>query len=259
MNELRILLLIFGGCIVAGIYIWGTMKGRKQQRQQTVRDPLPKEDVPELRVTGKSTPEIDYSSALAGLQQSLSSARRSAPEQAVLRTGDDALQSAVNKDKPFSSGAPGTAEKQSSPEPGGSDDEGAVPQRIIIFHIIPRARERLEGSAIMQAVVELELLPGEMRIFHHYGIGEMKMDKPLFSLANMIEPGSFELDRMDAFSTPGLVMFMCLPCAIDAQVVFELMLNTAQRLAEMLSADVCDETRRLLGDEKVESIRKTLV
>lgn len=77
-------------------------------------------------------------------------------------------------------------------------------------------------------------------------------------MANMLEPGNFDIDSMDSFNTSGLVMFMCIPCVIDAQVIFELMLNTAQRLAEMLGADVCDERHKLLTDEKLEEIRYSL-
>ena len=99
---------------------------------------------------------------------------------------------------------------------------------------------------------------GPLNIFHHYGVGEMKMDEPLFSLANMLEPGVFDVENMEKFATPGLAMFMTLPGIIDGQVVFELMLNTAFRLAALLKADVCDEKRILLDEEKIEIIRTSI-
>ena len=84
------------------------------------------------------------------------------------------------------------------------------------------------------------------------------MDKPLFSLANMVEPGNFDINTMEQMNTPGLVMFQCLPSPIDPQVIFELMLNTAQRLAEILAADVCDDSRKLIDESKLNSIRLSL-
>ena len=40
--------------------------------------------------------------------------------------------------------------------------------------------------------------------------------------------------------------------------MFELLLNTAQRLAAFLGADVCDENRALINEQKIELIRKIL-
>ncbi len=265
MSELRLYLLIFGVIVIVAIYTWGTLKNRKNQRQQTVHDPLPRHDIPEVRVETQPAAEIDYASALQGLTRSLAEDREFEPvSTAMPATGE--VEDLPVETPPMDDSMPGL--KSSEPvmniEPStkqAEEEEQAqlrAPEKLVILHIIPRGKNSLEGQDILSAMNKLDMVHGEMEIFHHYGVGQMKMESPLFSLANMVEPGNFDANNMSTFSTPGLVMFLCLPSAIDPQVIFELMLNTAQRLADMLGADVCDESRKLIDEKKLDAIRQSL-
>ncbi len=265
MSELRLYLLIFGVFVIAGIYTWGTLKNRKTHRQQTVHEPLPRHDIPEVRVETQPAAEIDYAATLQGLTQSLAEDREFDPASTAMpatETGEDMPVEPVPPDFPLNETEPAAPVMENNPSQQGSMTGEAVepraPDKIIVLHIIPRGENALEGQAILSAMSELGMVHGEMEIFHHYGVGQMKMESPLFSLANMVEPGNFDPGTMSTFSTPGLVMFLCLPSPIDPQVIFELMLNTAQRLADMLGADVCDETRKLIDEKKLDTIRQSL-
>ena len=259
MSDLRLILVIAGIFIIAGIYLWGTWKLRKRQRQQTVTQHLPVENVPQLKISTTDDPEIDYSSTLAGLNESLyhskEGPRFSSSEQLLVQNDNSPREEvqlelsrkfSLEKDKSTDT----TDQCKATSKPNGRE--------LIVLHIIPRGKEYIEGSTILHAASELDMKLSSMQVFHHHGIGEMKMGEALFSLANMMEPGNFELENIDRLTTPGLVMFMTLPTVIDDQVVFELMLNTAQRLAAFLGADVCDENRALINEQKIESIRKIL-
>ncbi len=265
MNDLRIVLLVFGVCVIAGIYIWGTLQSRKLHRHQTIRDRAAVNDSVDVKIASIPDNDVDYSSALAVLNQSIATSREEPVETDVLKAGNgqhdllpDELQmenetggSSEERDTPQDSAA--------SIDPGHTErGTGDVNRQIITLHIIPRANSVIDGEAILDAVEQLDMAMGEMQIFHHFGVGEMKMEKELFSLANMMEPGSFNFETMENFTTPGLVMFMCLPAVIDGQVVFELMLSTARRMADMFNADVCDENRALINEQKVESIRSII-
>ena len=72
----------------------------------------------------------------------------------------------------------------------------------------------------------------------------------------MVEPGYFDLDRVDSLSTPGLAMFLQLPGPLDGAVAFELFLNTAQRLAETLSADLYSAPKALLDGVTIDKMRR---
>ena len=265
MNDLRLILLVLGVCVIAGIYIWGTLKNRRQQRHQTIQDRASVDTLADMKITSKPDADIDYSSALDGLNKSISALRKETVNTMPadnIKQQNDLLRSGEHAKKEALKGQQASHPVQNSKTPvdsGPAQTEASVShQRITTLHIIPRAKELLDGKVILLAMEELGMTLGEMQIFHHFGIGEMKMEKALFSLANMMEPGNFDIETMDEFATPGLVMFMCMPSIVDAQVVFELMLNTAKRMAEMLAADVCDENRNLINEQKLESIRSTI-
>ena len=74
----------------------------------------------------------------------------------------------------------------------------------------------------------------------------------------MFEPGSFDLEKIDSINTRGLSLILSLPTPIDGQVVFELMLNTAQRLAEQLGGEIRDPNHKLINDLHISSIRQNI-
>lgn len=135
---------------------------------------------------------------------------------------------------------------------------GELRQSELIIPIYIVARREFEGSDIFPVLGELGLRYGEMKIFHHYGMGEIKIKKPIFSLANMMEPGTFDPDSTEEFSTPGLVLFMRLPGPFGGRVAFELMLNTGQKIAEILEGNLEDEHHRSLTQQVIQTLRERI-
>ncbi|MEX2523867.1 MAG: cell division protein ZipA [Gammaproteobacteria bacterium] len=226
MNDLRLLLLLLGIAILAGLYIRERMRSRE--------DPFPDEPDTDadsqawdgLKITARGDEE-DYSAALAALRRN----RVSAADEA-----NEPVKNDVRSDE--------TAKA----------DGGRQPE-VFILHVMADAGESYRGPELLAALENLGLVFGDMRIFHHYGIGDMKTDRPLFHLANMLEPGYFEPDNMADFSTRGVSLFMQLPSPLDAEVVFELMLNTAGQLADTLGGRVMNQDRMPLTEEDIELLR----
>ena len=69
------------------------------------------------------------------------------------------------------------------------------------------------------------------------------------------EPGAFDPATLDEFQTAGIALFMQLPGHRAASLVFELMLNTAQRLAQALRGEVLDDTRQPLSSQSIDLLR----
>lgn len=131
----------------------------------------------------------------------------------------------------------------------------AEPTLITLF-LRPRGDGSFIGPAIVRNLNAVGMRHGDMRIFHHFGTEELRSKSPLFSVANMFEPGYFDLNRIEAFRTQGLVMFMPLPSELDGPVSFELFLSTAQRLAEGLRANLMSDPETSLEIPVVESLRE---
>ena len=112
------------------------------------------------------------------------------------------------------------------------------------------------GEFIIQSLNAVGLRFGDMDIFHHYGAGKLQTEMPLFSVANMVEPGTFDLRRIERFNTMGLVFFLQLPTALDGAVSFELFLNTAQRLTEALGGELYANPKTPLDSHLIEDMRK---
>lgn len=269
MDSLRLFILVIGLSIIAGIYLWGTLKGKKRdretQRKRTIRD-LPQQEQESFSVT-TDMPEadIDYSGILSEISDSRTTQspvpeglpkQSEMPEKSPPITGNESV-SITQSSLSFSS-SPKTKFEKSEPEPESDAEQAKDRQDIVRLHVLSRAGESFHGQDIMTSCAEVDLRFGPMNIFHHYGVGEMKMDQALFNLANMIEPGSFDMNEIEDFQTSGLVLFLCLPTEFDSQLVFELMLNTARRLAVLLNGEVCDEQRRIIDDAKISQIRDTL-
>ena len=131
----------------------------------------------------------------------------------------------------------------------------ALPVKILQINIVA-GKGRFNGQDILKVVDEIGLQPGEMQILHRYAPGSRKV---LFSAANLVEPGSFPLDSMEGFSTPGLTLFAKLPGPLDGMKVYSAMLDAARRLAESLGGGLQDETHSDLTKQTIEHTRAEIL
>jgi cell division protein ZipA len=96
-----------------------------------------------------------------------------------------------------------------------------------------------------------------MGIFHRLLDGKRELG-PIFSVANMLKPGNFDLGRLESLRSPGLSFFMTLPAPIPALDAWDAMLPTSQRMAELLDGLVLDDERNALGRQRIAHIRDEL-
>jgi len=130
-------------------------------------------------------------------------------------------------------------------------------ERIVTLFVIAREGSLFNGPDLIVAAEKAGLEFGDMGIYHRLVDGKRELG-PIFSVANMLKPGNFDLGRLDALHTPGLSFFMTLPAPIPALDAWDTMLPTAQRLAELLDGQVLDEERNALGRQRIAHIRDEL-
>lgn len=127
---------------------------------------------------------------------------------------------------------------------------------IIAFYIVARPGRQFSGTDIFTILEEMHFEHGEMDIFHCYHLGDLTFKQSVLSIANLLEPGTFNREQVDTFTTPGLALFMQLPSPFDGRVAFEFMLNTSYRLATVLEGRVENKQHRPLDAEIVNKLRQ---
>lgn len=118
----------------------------------------------------------------------------------------------------------------------------ASEEKVIVLNIMAGNGRSFYGAGIMNALNETGMEYGEMDIFHY--TLENAGGMPLFSLANALNPGTFDIRTMADLTTPGLTLFMRLPGPLDGVAAFDAMYDTAVRLADLLGGILCDAQRR---------------
>lgn len=130
-------------------------------------------------------------------------------------------------------------------------------ERIVTLFVVAREGMPFHGPDLVVAAEKAGLEFGDMGIYHRLLDGKRELG-PIFSVANMLKPGNFDLGRLDALRTPGVSFFMTLPAPLPALDAWDAMLPTAQRLAELLDGHVLDEERNALGRQRIAHIRDQL-
>jgi cell division protein ZipA len=130
-------------------------------------------------------------------------------------------------------------------------------EKVVSLIVAARAGTLLHGSDIVVAAEKAGLLFGDMQIFHRLPDVHPEAG-PIFSVANVVKPGNFDLRRPDQTQTPGVTFFMTLPGPLPALDAWEAMLPAAQRFAELLDAVVLDDERNALGRQRIQFLRDEL-
>jgi len=115
-----------------------------------------------------------------------------------------------------------------------------VEREIIVMHVRAKAADGFNGSDLLQILLACDMRYGEKDILHRHEKAEGKGCLQ-FSVANMLEPGTFNLEDINSFRTPGVTFFMTLPGPEDAMQAFDCMIETANCLVKNLDARLLDE------------------
>jgi cell division protein ZipA len=160
---------------------------------------------------------------------------------------EDAPQSEMDLDAPAGAGAGSNAGRRVSDEF----------DKIVTLYIAARAGAKLRGPDIVVAAEKTGLTDGHMHIYHRLVEGHPERG-PVFSVANIMKPGGFDMATIQSLETPAIAFFLTLPAPVPALDAWETMLPTAQRMAELLDGVLLDESRNALGRQRIQHLRDEL-
>jgi len=121
----------------------------------------------------------------------------------------------------------------------------SVEPEVLAVSVVMPDGEQISGAALLPVLLTLGLKYGDMDIFHRHQ-DNAGNGKVTFSLANIMNPGTFDLDALETFNTRGLTLFMTLPNAGDSFEVFQHMLNAAKQIAIEFGAQLLDDKRSVM-------------
>jgi cell division protein ZipA len=128
---------------------------------------------------------------------------------------------------------------------------------VFMLNVVSRSPHGFSGEDILHILLACDLRFGDMNFFHRHEF-EAGRGAIQFSVANMMQPGVFDIDNMADLNTPGLVFFLTLPGPEDMMKAFDYMLETAQAVARNLGGDVLDESRSVLTRQALEHCRQRI-
>ncbi len=145
-----------------------------------------------------------------------------------------------------------------SPNAGRSiEQETSHQSEVIVINVMAQEGRVFEGNDLLQVLVTAGLRFGEMNIFHHR-LNNKNKGPLIFSVANILNPGTFDLNEMEEFSTIGISLFLALPAQINNLQAFEQMLEVAQQVRGALDGELKDDHRSIMTAQTIEHYRQRI-
>ena len=231
--ELRIALLLIGLAVLAALYFFGKAR-RKVHRHEDNEFNFEVNDLSDpLKLDKVSEPDEDVV-----IKEELSDLSNLVRE--------DIAESPRIK-KPTLKQQPGLLDQE--------PEEVKQEEKLVVLHVVARRPRKFTGKGIINLTEELELEYDDMRVFHKK-IERFSGKKALYSMVNMVKPGTFDLHAMDEFETPGLSFVMNLPGPEEGLKTFNIMLEAARKFADRLNGDLLDESRSRLSQQTISHLQE---
>jgi cell division protein ZipA len=255
MSELRWILIGFGIVLLAAIYLWGRRGNRA----------VPAGDEALLRVrpepsmhSGETTLVRTVDDEAAALPPHESEPPDELPpvEDSPGETWRGRLEptfaDAPTEELPVHAASAATAAVAPTLSSSEAPQSRRVERRKILSLRLAIAPQRFEGAKLQESLLAESLQHGKYGIFHRvHADGSI-----VFSVASMVEPGTFELEKMSETMYPGITMFTQLPGPVPGMHALNELVACARRLQANLGGTLQDERGVPLTVHRIERMRQ---
>lgn len=233
VSTFRWILVIAGLVLIAGIYVFG-VKDRKRKPRASRKTRASRKRGHAQRV--RREPALD--AAGDGLDE------------------DDGIRQA-ELDIDGATKPPERVEPSLGPRPADKPAaaKAPMPEKIVTLFLQARDNHVITGVELLDASLKSGLVFGDRNIFHRI---HEEDTEPVFSMANLTNPGSFDKNAWNTMEIRGVTMFMTLPGPRNALDAWDSMLATSRRLAELLHADLLDDKRQVFTRDRSLQIKEEM-
>jgi len=243
--ELRIALLLFGLAVIIALYFFGRSKRADLKREddefnfetRNIPDALELDEALELDDDLKIETDKSVNDELGDIST-------------LVR--EDIIESPrihVPKDKPSFNHQPSLLDEES--------DEPKTEEKLVVLHVMARRPHKFSGKNILNLTKELDLELGDLQIYSK-NVERFSGKRALYSMVNMVKPGTFDAHAMSGFETPGLSFILNLPGPEEGLRAFNIMLEDAKKFAERLNGDLLDESRNRLNPQMTSHLQEDI-
>lgn len=284
MPELRWILIGFAIVLLAAIYLWGRRNAAESVKREPslhagsspgphFGDESDAEDIVS-RHTDESALRPEQEEVLSSAPQVAATSvyprtivRETDGPAAQLRTGSqDTWRGRVEptfSDTSLTAELPVEPEPQSTtpsesdcPAPTLSSAESPAPKRIerrkILALRLAASPHRLDGGRLLETFESEALQHGKYDVFHRLH----EDGSSIFSVASMVEPGTFDPEKMRETQYPGVTLFAQLPGPVPGMHALNELVACARRLQQSLGGTLQDDRGVPLTVHRIERLRQ---
>lgn len=128
---------------------------------------------------------------------------------------------------------------------------------VMVLRLVARSERGFAGAELQRILKACDVRYGPKQIFQRHE-EEKGQGAVQFNIVNGVEPGTFESETLDGFSTPALALFMSLPGPQKPLEAFDCMLETARTIAKYLDGELRDASNSVFTQQTSDHCRQRI-
>ena len=129
--------------------------------------------------------------------------------------------------------------------------------KVITVRIMPQEGQTFPAEELILALRSVGLRHGQFGIFHAHADDEDGRIR--FSVASLVEPGSFDLSRLKDSVYRGISIFAVLPAPEDGLQLFDDMVSKAREISKAINGCLADEQGGTFSLQRERYMREDLI
>ncbi|CAM3696619.1 cell division protein ZipA [Parendozoicomonas haliclonae] len=130
-------------------------------------------------------------------------------------------------------------------------------EEVLVINVVAPKDAPFTGDRLLHFFQSEGLRFGDLNIFHRH-VQEDGTGQVLFSVANGVEPGTFNLRSMENSYTPVLSFFLGLPGPAEPHQAFRIMVECVHNLSREMGGSLKDEQHSVLTAQTLEHYRQRI-